>query len=281
MYPRRDRARNQTAAAMESFQLESLDTLSSAFNRDGYVVIRGAVPKDLLRDFHARVTAEFDRTRGSGQLFEGGGTISGHLNCFPGEETRIIYDLLEQRGLIDMVRKLHPKSKLAPNVGCNFNLPGSVAQHYHADGLYVKDFSILNVAVVDTTLENGAIDVLPGTHQRFYRFYQYALERQYKRSTRVPLNQGDVLFRISNLWHRGMPNRTSVARPMLAFTWEDGGREGDPFKFNDGKIRFLQNWYRSNLVGRLRERTFVAAPITYSAVRFVRSLYSDRGYSAW
>ena len=78
-----------------------------------------------------------------------------------------------------------------------------------------------------------------------------------------------------------MPNKTSAPRPMLAFTWEDGGRDGDPFAIHDGKIRFLQNWYRSNLVGRLRERTFVAAPITYSAVRFVRSLYSDRGYSAW
>jgi ectoine hydroxylase-related dioxygenase (phytanoyl-CoA dioxygenase family) len=266
---------------MQPFQLDSFDTLSSAFSRDGYLVIRGAVPKELLAEFHARVTAEFDRKKANGELFEGGGNISGHLNCFPGAETKAIYDVLEERGLIELVRKLHPKSKFSPNVGCNFNLPGSVAQHYHPDGLFVRDFSILNIAVVDTTLENGAIDLLPGTHTRFFRFWRYAVERQYKRSTRVPMSRGDVLFRISNLWHRGMPNRTQVARPMLAFTWEDGGRESDPFAIHGGKIQFLPNWYRSDLISRVRERTFVTAPITYSAVRFVRSLYSDRGYSAW
>ena len=97
---------------MEPFQLESLDNLSTAFKRDGYVIVRGAVPKDLLKDFHARVTGEFDRAKANGELFNGGGSISGHLNCFPGKEARVIYDVLEQRGLIDMVRTLHPKSKL-------------------------------------------------------------------------------------------------------------------------------------------------------------------------
>ena len=44
------------------------------------------------------------------------------------------------------------------------------------------------------------------------------------------------------------------------------------------EIEFRQNWYRPDLLGRLRERTFVAAPITYSAYRFVRSLYGTKGY---
>jgi hypothetical protein len=76
-----------------------------------------------------------------------------------------------------------------------------------------------------------------------------------------------------------MPNHTATARPMLAFTWEDGGstRE-DPFKVEDGQIVFRQNWYRPNLLGRLRERTFVAAPITYSTYRFVTSLFGTKGY---
>ena len=74
----------------------------------------------------------------------------------------------------------------------NFNLPGSVAQHYHTDGVYLKDFLICNIAVVDTDLENGAIDVLPGTNREFYKFWRYAVERKYRLTTRVPLRQGDV-----------------------------------------------------------------------------------------
>ena len=57
----------------------------------------------------------------------------------------------------------------------NFNLPGSVAQHYHMDGLYPEEFLICNIAVVDTDLVNGAIDVLPGTNREFYKFWRYAL----------------------------------------------------------------------------------------------------------
>ena len=46
------------------------------------------------------------------------------------------------------------------------------------DGLYLKDFLICNVAVVDTDLANGAIDVLPGTNREFYKFWRYAARAQ-------------------------------------------------------------------------------------------------------
>ncbi len=32
---------------------------------------------------------------------------------------------------------------------------------------------IANVAVVDTKIENGATDVIPGSHQRFYKYTQF------------------------------------------------------------------------------------------------------------
>jgi hypothetical protein len=92
-----------------------------------------------------------------------------------------------------------------------------------------------------------------------------------------------VLIRTSNLWHRGMPNRTSTPRPMLAFTLGEKGSDGtsDPFHANGGSITFEPNWYSDDFLGRLRERTFVKAPFTYNAWRFVRSLYGNKGYAAW
>jgi hypothetical protein len=76
-----------------------------------------------------------------------------------------------------------------------------------------------------------------------------------------------------------MPNRTAVARPMVGLTWEDGGSvHDDPFQSGGGKIAFHPNWFRPNMLGRLRERTYLAAPITYSAYRFVRSLFGTKGY---
>jgi ectoine hydroxylase-related dioxygenase (phytanoyl-CoA dioxygenase family) len=257
----------------------NVEKLKQAFAEDGYLIFRDVVSKEQLSALRARIAEEFDRARHSGRLFSGGGLISGHLNCFPGEGSRFAYEALERHGIIDLIKVIFPKAVRMPNVGCNFNLPGSVTQHYHADRNFLDDFLIANVAVVDTDLANGAIDVIPGTHKKFYKFWRFAVERTARGSVRIPMKQGDVLVRTSNVWHRGMPNRTATARPMIAFTWEDGGspRE-DPFKVEDGKIVFRQNWYKPTTLGRLRERTFVTAPITYSAYRFVGSLFGTKGY---
>ena len=93
------------------------------------------------------------------------------------------------------------------------------------------------------------------------------------------MEQGDIMVRTSNVWHRGMPNKTSVARPMLALTWEDGGSQhDDPFAVEGGKIQFRPNWFKPTRLGRIRERMFVKLPISYSAYRFVTSLYGKKGY---
>ena len=257
-----------------------LEALKRTFAEEGYVIFKNVVSKERLAQLRDRLQQEFDRAKTSGGLFSGGGLISGHLNCFPGEESRFVYESLEQHGIIDVVKALFPKATRLPNVGCNFNLPHSVAQHYHMDRNFLDHFIIANVAVVDTDLTNGAIDLVPGTHKKFYKFWRFAVERPHRASKRISMNQGDVMVRDSNVWHRGMPNHTELARPMLAFTWEDGGTtQGDPFQQESGKIVFRQNWYRPTRLGRLRERTFVTAPITYSAYRFVSSLLDGtKGY---
>ena len=265
---------------MGAFSKTDLETFSQSYAEQGYLILRDAVPKDKLADLKAQIFATFEESKRSGKLFSGGGNISGHLNCFPGQSSRFALDALEERGVLDLVRQLYQKP-MDLRVSCNLNLPGSVAQHYHMDGVFTEDFMIANVAVVDTDLINGAIDLLPGTHQRFYEFWRYAIQRRYKLSTRFPLNAGDVLVRSSRLWHRGMPNNSKAPRPMLAFTFgEKVAPKGDAFAVNGGQISFDPNWFRPDFLGRLRERTFVTAPITYSAYRFARSLMGAKGYDS-
>jgi len=245
------------------------------------VVLRDRVSKSKLSALRERLLDELELSQRDQSLFVGGGLISGHLNCFPGEESRFIYDTLERQGVIDFVKSLLPTPMYMPNVGCNMNLPKSAPQHYHVDGLFLEPFLIINTAVVDTDISNGAIDVLPKTHKRFYKFSRFMFERLDKLTTRVPLGQGDVLIRHSNLWHRGMPNYSGTARPMAALTWENGGGEKDGFRKNDGKIGFYPNWFSTGRIGRLRERTFVTVPQSYDAYRFVRSLVGNKGYASW
>ena len=63
-----------------------------------------------------------------------------------------MWDEISDRGIVDLVREVRPDIVDSVRATLNFNLPGSVAQHYHMDGLYMKEFLICNVAVVDTDL---------------------------------------------------------------------------------------------------------------------------------
>jgi hypothetical protein len=249
---------------------------------DGYTVIRGVVSPDRLTQVANELTAEYDALKAAGALFQGGGSLTGHLNCFPGERTRFVWDELRAAGIQDLVRAIRPDIADSVRATMNFNLPGSVAQHYHTDGLYTKDFIICNIAVVDTDLRNGAIDVLPGTHREFYKFWRYAAHRLYRGSTRVPARQGDLIIRRSTVWHRGMPNFSPAPRPMMAITFgEMDDLDADPFMHNGGRTEFFPNWYRTTRLGQLREKTFLRAPVTYSAWRFARSLYGNKGYDSF
>src|ERR1700760_138295 len=194
---------------------QQMQNLRSSFERDGYVTLPNVVSKPRLAALTEELRGEYNRSRAKGELFSGGGTISGHLNCFPGVQSRFVYDGLERYGVFDLVRKLSPSATRMPNIGCNLNLPNSSAQNPHADGYAASPFIIVNVAPIDTDLGNGAMEATPGTHLRDYKYWQYAFSG--KPVTRMCLGAGDVVIRSSMLWHRGMPNKSKAIRPMLAF----------------------------------------------------------------
>jgi hypothetical protein len=246
--------------------------LHEAFATDGYLILEQVVAADALATLHDAILSAFERERASGRLFDGGGLLSGHLNCFPGAESRFVYQVLEERGVIALVKALMPRAVRLPNVGCNVNFPGSHPQNRHIDGYAAEAFPIVNIAAVDTDLVNGAMEVLPGTHRREYKYWELVLERP--RPLRPMLRRGDVVVRTSALWHRGMPNNSQRARPMLALTWEDGGSQlDDPYSAHGGRISFFPNRYAPTMFGRLRERAFIVAPTLNSSVRFVRSFF--------
>ena len=240
---------------------------------NGYVVVRGIIDRGKLAEHTTQLFDEFDRLNNDAPLFAGGGgMIMGHLNCFPGQQTRFVYETLEQLGIIELIRSLWPKSVRPPNVGCNFNLPGSSAQNYHMDGYAADPFPIINIASVDTDQVNGSLDVLERTHVRDFKYWEIVAQRP--RSIRLPLRQGDVVIRSSMLWHRGMPNRSSRARPMLALTWEDGGSTlADPYAKNDGKLAFYPNRYSANRLGKWKERAYLLAPRLNATARFAASFF--------
>src|SRR5438270_10430041 len=126
---------------MNMFSKTDIDGFSQTYARQGYLVFKDVVPKAELSELKARIFDEFETAKRTGRLFEGGGQISGHLNCFPGADARFALEALEKRGVVDVIREIYGKP-MPLRVSCNFNLPKSVAQHYHMDGVFTEDFMI-------------------------------------------------------------------------------------------------------------------------------------------
>lgn len=257
---------------------DDVDRIRHELDEQGFVVLRGVVSKAPL----AALADELGELYVRSQKFQGGGTITGHLNCFPGPNAKFIYDEIVDAGIVDAIVALRPGRQNHMRATMNYNLPGSVAQHRHMDGLYVEDFLICNVAVVDTDLVNGAIDMLPGTNREFLPFWKYALRRTHRLSKRIEAEAGDVLLRRSTTWHRGMPNRSARPRPMASLTFgEASAPSSDPYEQYKQEASFYPNWYGTTRAGVLRERLFAAAPVAYSAFRFAKSLAGTRGYDRY
>ena len=63
-----------------------MQDLSSAFAREGYVMLPNVVSKSRLAGLTGELRSEYARARANGELFSGGGMVSGHLSCFPGAQ---------------------------------------------------------------------------------------------------------------------------------------------------------------------------------------------------
>jgi ectoine hydroxylase-related dioxygenase (phytanoyl-CoA dioxygenase family) len=181
--------------------------------------------------------------------------------------------------VISLLDQLVGKPVVLNGVGCNLNLPGSRVQHYHIDGEYEPDVLVVNIALVDTNLENGAIDLVPGSSKKFYRYYDFVTEGLARTGTRCSMRRGDVLIRSAAVWHRGMPNLTAVPRPMMALGYQPPATvraRSANFSAHGGRVTFTPNFYDTSIKGRAKEFMFVRVPFVHSTLRFVKSMMEER-----
>ncbi|MGH9773193.1 MAG: phytanoyl-CoA dioxygenase family protein [Candidatus Acidiferrales bacterium] len=114
----------------------------------------------------------------------------------------------------------------------NTQWPHSGIQHLHRDFDHLfAGFPvplpviqiIVNIPLVDFTLENGATEVWPGSHLIVDERPEdgKALDQRAAclPSVRTTVPAGSIILRDMRTWHRGMPNRTSEIRTMLAMIY--------------------------------------------------------------
>ena len=195
------------------------DTTSdlSRLDEQGYVVIERAVATDVLDQVRAELAPWLGEERHLGRNdFEGFRTnrVYGLLAKVPSEAALVLHP----RVLAILDALLLPNYLLSANLAINL-LPGETAQQLHVDdGFYQiarprRAVSISTIwAIDDFTVDNGATEVIPGSH-RWGEDLPAAAD-----GLLVPVEMpaGSVVVFTGTLWHRGGANRTD--RPRLAIT---------------------------------------------------------------
>ena len=264
-----------------STQAKGIDTKAAlnAWSKQGFVLLEGIVDSSAAEEVGATVLKEWNALNANGLVFAGGGRQSGHIGCFPGAASSVLVDQLAERGVLTLFDQLVGTPVVLDGVGCNLNLPGSRVQHYHIDGEFEPQVLVVNIALVDTNLENGAIDLVPGSFKKFYRYYDFVTEGLARSAVRCSMRRGDILIRSSAVWHRGMPNLTAVPRPMMALGYQPPAKARPSpanFTVHGGRVTFTPNFYDTSIAGRAKEFVFVRVPFVHSTLRFVKSMMEER-----
>ncbi|HEU4840355.1 MAG TPA: phytanoyl-CoA dioxygenase family protein, partial [Ilumatobacteraceae bacterium] len=191
----------------------------AAIEDRGYVVIERAVGPDVLDASRAELAPYLDGGRESYRGrndFEGFATnrVYGLLAKAPSEATLVTHP----RVLAILDAMLRPGYLLSANLAINL-LPGETAQDVHFDDTFYpvpRPRAAIGVSAIwaidDFTAENGATEIIPGSH----RWGRETPAEDDERIISVEMPAGSVVVFAGTLWHRGGANRSD--RPRLAIT---------------------------------------------------------------
>ena len=188
--------------------------IGRVIDTDGYVVLRGLLPADASRRYGEAIMAEHARLTEAGWSFTGGGHIEGHLNIIPGGPGIELVEAADKAGLAELISKLAGEPMHLVRMAGNLAMAGSHNQNFHPDTNLAEQTWVANIALVPTSPANGAMALIPGTQLLGENYAKFRAARLDRKAEQPVMEPGDILLRLSSVWHRGTHNPASSARPM-------------------------------------------------------------------
>ena len=188
--------------------------ISAAMDTGGYVVLRGLLPADAARRYGEAILAEYARLSEAGWSFTGGGHIEGHLNIIPGGLGIELVDAAEKAGLAELISRLAGEPMHLTRMAGNLAMAKCHSQNFHPDTTLAEQTWVANIALVPTSPANGAMALIPGTQLLGENYAKFRAARLLDKAEQPTMEPGDILLRLSSVWHRGTHNPSAQARPM-------------------------------------------------------------------
>ncbi|MEH1058928.1 phytanoyl-CoA dioxygenase family protein [Micromonospora sp. CPCC 206171] len=214
-----------TPTTLDETPVEALGDLY----RDGITACRGAFAVDWVDQVGADIDAAFREARSRPDGAVGRGPNRWYVEIHP-EQLRGFADLVTHPWVMAVCRAVLGPDYEIVELGFDIPFPGAAMQPWHRDFPMPEETRrqrrltslAFNLTTVDTVEEMGPFEIAPGTQwddgadfdhgmfppkERYPRYAQRAV-RKYPR-------RGDISARSALTVHRGTPNVSTLARPVL------------------------------------------------------------------
>lgn len=227
---------------------EKVAAAVAALAEDGVVLLRNAIAMENVEKLDARMQADL-------AAFEEQFAIDNNFQGLrpPPFHPFLFRDIVFNEPAIAVSRAILGEGVTLTSYGANTAFVGSGEQQVHADAVPATpgpyrpcELLVINVPLIDMTLENGATIYWPGTHRdtrlhsgnRFPTPEMLAEWEAKRPAERTVYGRGDLVVRDMRVWHGGMPNRTQTHRPMLALVHRWQKPEQGTFEVEKGSEDF-------------------------------------------
>lgn len=211
-----------------------------AIHVDGYVVLENVVNHDHLDILRERMDAD-SQILINKEKWGGAGRLIGHLQQGPPPYAPYIFrDIVANPYVVQVTKSLLGAGLYNNFYNGNTNCPGSTTQPLHRDGSHLWPDEevahptaevVVNISPLDTTEENGSVELWPGSHLNVSGRRIEEEEEEARRKIAPPVRgnakKGSALIRDIRLWHRGVPNPSDAPRHMIAMIYRASWLKSD------------------------------------------------------
>ena len=218
---------------------EHLQRALQALRDAGFVVIEGVFDPSWVTTFRAAYNQQLERhiaTRGGLEGLNANAFGHNHI----GMHLPLVPPFSDPQVVANPIAVQIMAAALGDDLRCSFYhtntaYPGSHYQPIHRDfgPLFGTELNVptpvthvvLNIPLIDFTIENGSTEVWPGTHLLVDREARdgsperLAARAEGLAALRTNMPAGSIVIRDLRLWHRGMPNTSQEIRTMLALVY--------------------------------------------------------------
>jgi len=217
----------------ESFKKENLDRAIAALQADGFVAINDVIDHAHLDILREKMESDLEKIRALPIVPHN--FVWGNIQQDPPPQASYVFrDVVANPFVCQVTSTILGKGAFNNYMSGNSNVPGSQLQPVHVDeGQLWPNLKVahpiakiaVNLALDDTSVENGAIELWPGTHLDTRKavgqnlpLTEHDLAEQREKRTPIPgtTKKGSFLLRDIRLWHRGTPNTSDATRIMIA-----------------------------------------------------------------